>query len=146
MLVRDKRELLAYLWKLKKDNYVLLSRLQLSTLGTKIQQTNPQMDQMTSGRGRDLSELVAPRTNSFSDFLIVSELGCGIQRGCMGFGRLYQVIFNAFSFYFNKFLRLRLRNLYCLEFFLNVSRPRESMCRRRGPTGCCLRRRLFSKP
>lgn len=49
-----------------------------------------QMDQMTSGRVRDLSEVVGPRASTFSDFLIVSELGCGIQRGCMGFGRLYQ--------------------------------------------------------
>ena len=65
----------------------------------KIHQTNiytnpPQMDQMTSGRVRDLSEVVGPRASTFSDFLIVSELGCGIQRGCMGFGRLYQVIVN----------------------------------------------------
>ena len=52
------------------------------------------MDQMTSGRVRDLSEVVGPRASTFSDFLIVSELGCGIQRGCMGFGRLYQVIVN----------------------------------------------------
>merc|ERR1719327_2226143 len=36
----------------------------------------PQMDKVKSG--------------SFADFLIVSELGCGIQRGCMGLGRLYQ--------------------------------------------------------
>ena len=31
------------------------------------------------------------KSGSFADFLIVSELGCGIQRGCMGLGRLYQV-------------------------------------------------------
>jgi len=30
------------------------------------------------------------KSNGFCDFLIVSELGCGIQRGCMGLGRLYQ--------------------------------------------------------
>merc|ERR1719370_1658015 len=30
------------------------------------------------------------KSGSFADFLIVSELGCGIQRGCMGLGRLYQ--------------------------------------------------------
>ena len=31
-------------------------------------------------------------SGNFADFLIVSELGCGIQRGCMGLGRLYQVV------------------------------------------------------
>ena len=31
-------------------------------------------------------------SGNFADFLIVSELGCGIQRGCMGLGRLYQVL------------------------------------------------------
>lgn len=30
------------------------------------------------------------KTSGYCDFLIVSELGCGIQRGCMGLGRLYQ--------------------------------------------------------
>merc|ERR1719370_671535 len=37
-------------------------------------------------------ELPDPQVKSaaFADFLIVSELGCGIQRGCMGLGRLYQ--------------------------------------------------------
>jgi len=30
------------------------------------------------------------RTSVYSDFLVVSELGCGISRGCMNLGRLYQ--------------------------------------------------------
>lgn len=30
------------------------------------------------------------KTSGYCDFLIVSELGCGIQRGCMSLGRLYQ--------------------------------------------------------
>jgi len=38
----------------------------------------PPMDKVKAGSG------------NFADFLIVSELGCGIQRGCMGLGRLYQ--------------------------------------------------------
>ena len=37
-------------------------------------------------------------SGNFADFLIVSELGCGIQRGCMGLGRLYQVLLFS-SFY-----------------------------------------------
>ena len=30
------------------------------------------------------------KSSSYSDFLVVSELGLGISRGCMNFGRLYQ--------------------------------------------------------
>ena len=39
-----------------------------------------------------LTSQVKAGSGNFADFLIVSELGCGIQRGCMGLGRLYQVV------------------------------------------------------
>ena len=39
-----------------------------------------------------LTSQVKAGSGNFADFLIVSELGCGIQRGCMGLGRLYQVL------------------------------------------------------
>ena len=30
------------------------------------------------------------KTSGYCDFMVVSELGSGISRGCMDFGRLYQ--------------------------------------------------------
>merc|ERR1719460_1748988 len=52
----------------------------------------PQMDKVATTNLRPELELPEPqvKSGSFADFLIVSELGCGIQRGCMGLGRLYQ--------------------------------------------------------
>jgi hypothetical protein len=53
----------------------------------------PQMDKVATNSNL-CPELELPepqvKSGSFADFLIVSELGCGIQRGCMGLGRLYQ--------------------------------------------------------
>jgi len=51
----------------------------------------PPMDKVASTLRPEI-ELPEPqvKSSSFADFLIVSELGCGIQRGCMGLGRLYQ--------------------------------------------------------
>ena len=45
---------------------------------------------------RRSSEAVAPSlldtvaTSRYSDFLVINELGSGISRGCMNYGRLYQ--------------------------------------------------------
>merc|ERR1719222_522951 len=54
----------------------------------------PQMDKVPTPTTNLRPELELPdpqvKSGSFADFLIVSELGCGIQRGCMGLGRLYQ--------------------------------------------------------
>merc|ERR1719362_1869001 len=52
----------------------------------------PQMDKVATTNLRPELEMPEPqvKSGSFADFLIVSELGCGIQRGCMGLGRLYQ--------------------------------------------------------
>merc|ERR1719331_3066382 len=51
----------------------------------------PPMDKVATTLRPEL-EMPEPqvKSSSFADFLIVSELGCGIQRGCMGLGRLYQ--------------------------------------------------------
>merc|ERR1719237_1757873 len=51
----------------------------------------PPMDKVATTLRPEI-ELPDPqvKSSSFADFLIVSELGCGIQRGCMGLGRLYQ--------------------------------------------------------
>merc|ERR1719362_1191247 len=51
----------------------------------------PPMDKVANTLRPEI-ELPDPqaKSSSFADFLIVSELGCGIQRGCMGLGRLYQ--------------------------------------------------------
>merc|ERR1719334_2246252 len=53
----------------------------------------PPMDKVPGTFGSEIAlpdPQVKAGSGNFADFLIVSELGCGIQRGCMGLGRLYQ--------------------------------------------------------
>ena len=55
-----------------------------------------QIDIRYSRTVRRASEVLSPslldtvKTSGYCDFLLVNELGSGISRGCMNFGRLYQ--------------------------------------------------------
>ena len=81
------------------------------------------------------------KSSSFADFLIVSELGCGIQRGCMGLGRLYQV--SSWPLTFLQIIVRPVQNSFMgfgnLHDLIDIF-SRGNMFHLRGPMVCYLRR------